>query len=130
LGILEVGSDAYRRYIEHVANSFLTLRAVGTDAPIVRRVVLLQEVFSGSRQHLLPDLQLEWTDEYPVSEVRSPELGLIQAGPDRGRTGEHRPDGFALVLGRRAKEGGFPPLAHNSDFPRFVSHLLGVRREA
>jgi predicted AlkP superfamily phosphohydrolase/phosphomutase len=130
LGMLEPGSSAYRRYIEHVTKCFLGLRAAGTDAPIVRDVVLLQEIFSGSRQHLLPDLQLEWATEYPVSEVRSPELGLIQAGPDRGRTGEHRPDGFALVLGRKAKEGGLPPLAHNSDFPRFVSHLLGVRREA
>lgn len=127
LGILEAGSDAYRRYIEHVTTSFLALRTVGTNAPIVRDAVLLQEIFSGSRRHLLPDLLLRWTDEYPVSEVRSPELGLIQAGPDSGRTGEHRPDGFALVLGRRAKEGGLPPLLHNSDFPRFVSHLLGVR---
>ena len=127
LGMLVPGSDAYRRYVEHVTRSFLTLRAVGTDAPIVRNVVRLQEIFSGSRQHLLPDFQLEWTDEYPVSEVRSPELGLIQAGPDRGRTGEHRPNGFALVLGRRVKEGGLPPLAHNSDFPRFVFHLLGMR---
>ena len=44
-----------------------------------------------------------------------------------GITGEHRPDGFALVLGRAVKDGGLPPLAHNADFPRFVSHLLGVR---
>lgn len=127
LGMLEAGSDAYRRYIEHVRTSFLALRTVGTNAPIVRDIILLQEVFSGSRRHLLPDLLLRWTDEYPVAEVSSPELGLIQAGPDSGRTGEHRPDGFALVLGHRVKEGGLPPLAHNSDIPRFVCHLLGVR---
>jgi predicted AlkP superfamily phosphohydrolase/phosphomutase len=127
LGILEAGSDAYRGYIEHVTASFLALRTIDTNAPIVKDVVLLQDVFSGARRQLLPDLLLRWTHEYPVSEVRSAELGLIQAGPDSGRTGEHRPDGFALVLGRRVKKGGLPPLAHNSDFPRFVCHLLGLR---
>lgn len=127
LGTLQVGSDAYRRYVEHVRRSFLGLRIVGTDRPIIRDVAQTQEIFAGSRQHLLPDFILRWTNEYPAPEVRSAELGLIRAAPDSGRTGEHRPDGFALVLGRAVKDGGLPPLAHNGDFPRFVSHLLDVR---
>lgn len=127
LGTLEAGSDAYRHYIDHVTKSFLGLRTVGTERPIVRDIAPAQEIFSGARRHLLPDFILRWTQEYPATEVRSPELGLIRATPDSGRTGEHRPNGFALVLGRGVKEGGLPPLAHNSDFPRFVSHLLGVR---
>ena len=126
LGILERSSERFHRYIDHVTKSLLALRAVGTDAPIVRDVLLLQEVFPGSRQHLLPDLLVRWTEEYPVSEVYSPALGLIRGAPDSGRTGEHRSGGFALVLGRGAKEGGLPQLSHNSDFPRFVSHLLDL----
>jgi predicted AlkP superfamily phosphohydrolase/phosphomutase len=128
-GILKAGSDAHRRYVEQVTTGFLGLRAVGTNAPIVRDVTLLQDSFPGARRDLLPDLLVRWTDEYPVSEVHSPSLGTIRAGPDSGRTGEHRPGGFAVVLGDKVKEDGLPPLAHNSDFPRFVSHLLGVRRE-
>ena len=127
LGTLEAASDTYRRYIEHLTTGFLGLRTVGTNRPIVGDIAPAQEVFSGARCHLLPDFILRWTEEYPASEVRSPELGLIRAAPDSGRTGEHRPNGFALVLGRGLKEGGLPPLAHNRDFPRFVSHLLGVR---
>jgi predicted AlkP superfamily phosphohydrolase/phosphomutase len=127
LGTLQAGSDTYRRYIEHVTRSFLDLRTVGTDRPIIRDIAVAQEIFSGARQHLLPDLILRWTEEYPATELRSPRLGLIRAAPDSGRTGEHRSGGFALVLGRGVKEGGLPPLAHNRDFPRFVSHLLGVR---
>ena len=127
LGTLEAGSETYRRYVEHVTKSFFGLRTVGTDRPIIRDIPPAQEIFSGARRHLLPDFILRWTEEYPVTEVGSPELGVIRATPDSGRTGEHRPDGFALVLGRGVKEGGLPPLAHNRDFPRFVSHLLGVR---
>jgi hypothetical protein len=70
---------------------------------------------------------LRWTDEYPATTARSPALGTLHAAPDSGRTGEHRPGGFALVLGAAAKAGGLPPLAHNADFPGFVAHLLGVR---
>jgi predicted AlkP superfamily phosphohydrolase/phosphomutase len=127
LGTLQAGSETYRRYVEHVRKSFLGLRTVGTDQPIIRDIPVAREVYSGARQDLLPDLILRWTDKYPVTEVRSPELGLIRGAPDSGRTGEHRPGGFALVLGRGLKNEGLPALTHNHDFPRFVSHLLGVR---
>jgi predicted AlkP superfamily phosphohydrolase/phosphomutase len=127
LGTLQASSEVYHRYIEHVKKSFLGLRTVGTDRPIIRDIPSAQELFSGARQHLLPDFILRWTEEYPKTEVRSPELGLIRGTPDTGRTGEHRSAGFALVLGPGLKHDGLPPLAHNSDFPRFVSHLLGVR---
>jgi hypothetical protein len=83
-----------------------------------------QQVFPGRRRRLLPDFILRWSDEYPVTEAHSSQPGLIRA---TGRAGEHRPGGFALVLGRRMKEGGLPPLAQNADFPRFESHLLDVR---
>jgi predicted AlkP superfamily phosphohydrolase/phosphomutase len=127
LGTLHKGSDAHRRYVEHVRKSFLGLRTVDADRAIIRDIPRADEIFTGARQHLLPDLILRWTNEYPAQEVRSAELGVIRAAPDSGRTGEHRPDGFALVLGRAVKNGGLPPLAHNRDFRRFVSDLLGVR---
>jgi predicted AlkP superfamily phosphohydrolase/phosphomutase len=127
LGMLETGSDAYRRYVEHVRTSFLSLRAVETDKPIIRDIVPAQQILPGVRSDLLPDFILRWTDQYPATAVHSPELGLIRATPDTGRTGEHRPDGFAFVLGPALKEGRLPPLSHNSEFARFVSHLLDVR---
>lgn len=125
-GMLEPGSDAHARYVEHVCERLLELRAEPTGAPIVRDVVHAQEVLPGARRALLPDLILRWTDEYPASRARSERLGTIEAAPDSGRTGEHRPDGFALLLGPRAKRGGLPPLAHNGDFARFAWELLGV----
>jgi len=127
LGLLEMDSTDYHRYIDHVTHNFLALRSAKTNAPIVRDLLSLHKIFPGSRQDLLPDLLVRWVDsEYPVSEVRSPDLGLIHGAPDSGRTGEHRPDGFALVLGAAIKQGALPPLSHNSHFPHFVSHLLGL----
>jgi predicted AlkP superfamily phosphohydrolase/phosphomutase len=128
LGTLKAGSDLYRRYVEHLTASFNGLRTVVTDKPIVRDILPAQEVFPGARRDILPDFILRWTDEYPATEVHSPGLGLIRATPDKGRTGEHRPNGFALVLGPALKEDSLPPLTHNSEFARFVSHLLGVHR--
>ena len=129
MGCLEKGSDAYRRYVARVTQSFLDLRAADTAAPIVRDVLPAPELLPGVRENLLPDFILRWTNEYPVTEIHSPALGRIRATPDKGRTGEHRPGGFALVLGPAVARGGLPPLGHNQDFPRFVSHLLGVRRD-
>lgn len=124
LGMLEPGSEAHRGYVEHVTQRLLELRAEATDKAIVRDVVPAPEVLPGARQHLLPDLILRWTDQYPATRAHSERLGTIEAAPDSGRTGEHRPDGFALVLGPRARQGGLPPLAHNGDFARFAKHLL------
>ena len=128
-GILEPGSASYRKYIDHLIESFLGLRGTQTNIPVVSDVVLLQELYPGVRQHLLPDLLLRWKEDYPIQEVNSDSLGVVVAAPDSGRTGEHRPNGFAIVLGR-GREGGLPALTHNSDFPEFVSHLLGIRSDS
>ncbi|MCI0417356.1 Gfo/Idh/MocA family oxidoreductase [bacterium] len=109
LGILEPGSDAYHRYIEHVTRCFLGLRTNGTNVPIVEDVLLLQQIYPGIRQHLLPDLLLRWSHEYPVTEVSSKSIGVVKGAPDSGRTGEHRPDGFAIVS-RLVREYYLPAL--------------------
>jgi predicted AlkP superfamily phosphohydrolase/phosphomutase len=126
-GMLEPGSEAHRAYLDHVTRRLLELRAEGTDQAILRDIVSAQEKLPGARQELLPDLILRWTDQVPATRAYSDALGTIEATPDSGRTGEHRPDGFALMLGSRARQGGLPPLASNADFGRFASYLLGVR---
>lgn len=125
-GLLEEGSDAYNRYVERLTAGFLSLRIDGTNLPVIRDVVPTQRVFPGARQELLPDFILRWTDHPPASRVQSEILGELVVAPDRGRTGEHRPEGFALVVGPGARAGPLPPLAHNRDFPGFVTHLLNL----
>jgi predicted AlkP superfamily phosphohydrolase/phosphomutase len=123
-GLLQRDGEACRRYVEWMTAAFRSLRVAETGAPIIRDVVKAQEIFPGARSDLLPDFILRWSDERPTSRVSSPLLGEIEAAPDRGRTGEHNPGGFALVLGAALRQGSLPPLAHNRDFRAFVNHFF------
>lgn len=126
-GCLPPTGDETRRYTDRLVRLFTGLRTVEGDTPILRDVVPAHEQLRGARERFLPDFILRWSDAYPATRVRSPELGVIEAMPETGRTGEHRPEGFALVLGAARRNGSIPPLAHNQDFPSAVRHLLGVR---
>jgi len=126
-GILESDGDETRRYVDRVVRAFAGLRTVDTNAPLLRDVIVTRDTLQGARARFLPDFILRWSDQYPTTQAHSPELGTIEAMPETGRTGEHRPEGFAVVLGAALQSGDLPPLGHNQDFPRFVSQLLGVR---
>jgi predicted AlkP superfamily phosphohydrolase/phosphomutase len=125
-GILRPGTEETHRYVEHVTRAFMELRTSDTDAPVVRDVVAADDALPGARRDLMPDLIVRWADQYPRERLRSPELGILDAMPESGRTGEHRTQGFAIVLGAALRRDGLPPLAHNQDLRRFASHLLGV----
>jgi predicted AlkP superfamily phosphohydrolase/phosphomutase len=125
LGLLRPDDDETRRYVERLVAAFSGLRSAETNRPILRDVVAAQEALPGARTDMLPDFILRWAGEYPANRVHSDELGTLEATPETGRTGEHRPGGFAIVRGPRLSAGSLPPLAHNQDFPRFVDHLLG-----
>jgi predicted AlkP superfamily phosphohydrolase/phosphomutase len=126
-GLLPPDGDDTRRYVDRMVRVFTGLRTVKGDTPILRDVIPAQERLRGARERFLPDLILRWNDAYPATRVRSPEVGVIEAVPETGRTGEHRPEGFALVLGAALREGSIPPLRHNQDFPAVVRQLLDVR---
>jgi predicted AlkP superfamily phosphohydrolase/phosphomutase len=124
-GLLPPDGDDVKRYVDRLLHVFTGLRTLEGDTPILRDVVPAREHLRGARERFLPDFILRWSDAYPATRVHSPEFGVIEAMPETGRTGEHRPEGFALVLG--AGQHALPPLGHNRDFPGVVRHLLGVR---
>jgi predicted AlkP superfamily phosphohydrolase/phosphomutase len=125
-GMLVDGSDDHRAYRDWVVGSFLGLRECGTDEPIVRDVVLAHDVLPGPRAGLLPDLIIRWAYRRRATAIYSAELGQIEAEPETGRTGEHNPNGFALLLNHHGAVEQLPPLTHNTEFPAFVRHLLGL----
>ena len=123
-GILVDGSDEHRIYKDWVVKNFLALKERGTDAPIVKDVLPAPELLPGARCELLPDLIVRWAHRRRATKIYSDQLGEITAEPETGRTGEHRPNGFAVVLDQNGSTDRLPLLSHNTHFPEFVRNLL------
>jgi len=74
-----------------------------TGRPVVRNVFHTDETFPGPERHWLPDLLVSWNDEAPIDAVRTEDGTIISEHSPDPRSGNHRPDGFAVVCG-----GGLP----------------------
>lgn len=123
-GVLVRGTDEHRNYRDWVKRNFLALKECGTHEPIVEDVLQMDEVLHGARRDLMPDLIIRWAHRPRASRIYSDELGELAAEPETGRTGEHRVEGFAVLLQPNGSAEPLPPLSHNTHFPEFVRHLL------
>jgi predicted AlkP superfamily phosphohydrolase/phosphomutase len=95
-GMLEPGSASFARYSSLVRESFESLRT--TDgAPLVKAVCSGPEQFPGRRADRLADLIVVWSGIEPASRVEGT-LGTVLAELDTGRGGNHREQGFQIVL--------------------------------
>jgi predicted AlkP superfamily phosphohydrolase/phosphomutase len=95
-GMLEPGSASLARYLELIHESFSSLRTVD-GVPLVKDVVAVTDHYRGAAVPRLPDLIVRWSDVPPVQRVNSA-FGLIDGDPGTGRGGNHRSDGFQIVL--------------------------------
>jgi predicted AlkP superfamily phosphohydrolase/phosphomutase len=126
LGALAADSSEFKSYVETVRAGFESLRNVQTGEPIVRGVRAMCDEFPGRRSHHLPDLVVTWTGAAPASRARSESLGEVTAELATGRSGNHRPEGFCLLLDPNA--GGRAPVpAHIGDLAPLVFCQLGER---
>ncbi len=125
-GMLEPGTDACHRYRDWVAECLLSLELAGTGDRVVRDLLSAQEVLPGARSDLLPDLVVRWADQPPTDRLFSDRLGEITTPLGSGRGGEHRPNGFALMLGDKPDGGLLSRLGHTADFAGFVRGLFDL----
>jgi len=105
-GMLEPGSDAHRGYTRWVQNATQSWRHTDTGEALVKEVAFTGEEFGGERSVYLPDVVLSWTDRRSSSRISSPLLGSIDLKPPTGRTGNHRADGFSIVVDPQRPRGG------------------------
>jgi hypothetical protein len=103
---------------------FSSFRIVETGEPVVRDVALTNEVFPGERQSYLPDAVISWNGS-PASRVHSELLGTIEAPMKTGRSGNHHPEGFAIVL--NGDGNGVDALGDILDIKPMVFQHLGER---
>ena len=124
-GMLEPQGERLERYIAWLRECLMGLRTHGTEVPLVRDVLLTRDHFPGSRAHLLPDAVVTWTGLPPASRISSTRLGTLTIEPGTGRAGNHRPDGFCIIVetGPR-REQRLPPPRHISELGAFVCALL------
>jgi hypothetical protein len=122
--MLEEG-EGLERYIGRVSHSLMSLRVPEADAPLVHEILLSRDQFPGRRAGQLPDAVVTWNGLPPLSRIYSDTIGELTSEPGTGRAGNHRPDGFCVILNRGARhEKRVPPPQHISELGTFVSALL------
>jgi hypothetical protein len=65
-----------------------------------------------------------WAAQLPAAELRSERLGTMRARHGTGRTGDHRPDGFAVLHGPSQGLEGITPPTRVTDLARLARELL------
>jgi len=120
-GAFERDGEVLARYVSWVRECFGSLRADGSDEPLVADVRLVAEVFPGPRVDHLPDLVVRWSGQPPVSRVASPVIGALTAELATGRSGNHHREGFCIASGPGAP---LPPLANGRELGSFVASSL------
>ena len=125
-GMLQPGGEAAEDYIAWVRQCLLGLRASDVGVPLVREMLLSREHFPGRRTDLLPDAVVTWNGLPPISRVDSQGIGSLTAEAATGRAGNHRSDGFCVVLEGTGKPAlRVPPPSHISDLSNFVNDKIG-----
>jgi len=108
-GALVPGSKAFQQYVHWIVECFHSFRIAASGEPLVKAVCLAGAAFRGGRSAYLPDAIITWTGAPPAARIHSETLGSLTAELATGRAGNHRPEGFCIVIepgsARRVKAG-------------------------
>jgi hypothetical protein len=122
--MLEKGSSQHKKYERLVKESFLGLRVADSNLPLVKEIVRPADIFPGPRSGYLPDMVVTWNDLKPAKHIYSDQLGSFHAELGSGRGGNHKPDGFAVVLGEGSNAINPHPLKDIIDLSCFVKKFV------
>ncbi len=98
LGIVSPGAH-YQRLLAETAAQFRALINPETGEAAVEDIYFPATQFRGPRSSELPDIAVFWSPRSPINGLASQAIGTITGRTAEGRTGNHRPDGFALFRG-------------------------------
>jgi predicted AlkP superfamily phosphohydrolase/phosphomutase len=105
LGTVTPGAQ-YQRLLAETAAQFRALINPETGEAAVDDIFFPSTQFHGPRSSELPDIAVVWNSKSPINGLASQAIGTISGRPSEGRTGNHRPDGFALFRGSSYAAGG------------------------
>jgi predicted AlkP superfamily phosphohydrolase/phosphomutase len=78
---------------------FRALVDPSTGDRVVEDVYFPADRFQGPKSNELPDVAIVWNSRRPINSVMSETLGTVSGQQTIERSGNHRPEGFALFRG-------------------------------
>lgn len=127
--------DAFCR---ELARDLLEIVDHETGLPMIRSVKRTDSIYRGEKLVHLPDLLVEWNDEVPVGSatagkpdrstlrVSSKKIGVVEGINWGCRTGDHRPEGLFIAVGKGIRAGRMDRPVSLMDFAPTFTQLLGV----
>jgi len=98
LGIVSPGVE-FQGVLSETATQLRALINPDTGERAVQDIYFPSTQFHGPRSAELPDMAIVWNPKSPITALTSPAIGTVHGKTTEGRTGNHRPDGFALFSG-------------------------------
>lgn len=103
-GIVAAGVQ-YEALLSEIDSQFRALINPATGERVVEDVYFPGLQFKGPKNAELPDVAIVWNSRSPIEAVSSREVGTISGKYVSQRSGNHRPEGFALFRGPSFKSG-------------------------
>lgn len=97
-GYLKLNDEQFNLYTNLLRKSFLELQLPNQSTQLVKDIIDVKNVYAGTRQDKLPDLIVTWNDAKPTTKLDSPSFGSFSAQIATGRSGNHRHEGFSVVI--------------------------------
>jgi predicted AlkP superfamily phosphohydrolase/phosphomutase len=113
-GMLAPGAPEQIRYVEGLVGALRDLRVDDGDR-LVSGVRFARDDYPGKRSHHLPDAIVRWGERAPVSRVRCERLGEIRGDVGTGRGGNHRFEGFCVLVDNQPRAAGESGPRHIKD---------------
>ena len=97
-GIVTPGAQ-YNGLLAQIETQFRALVDPSTLDRVVEDVYFPTDHFHGPRSNELPDIAIVWSPRRPINAVKSDAVGIVSGQQVVERSGNHRPEGFALFRG-------------------------------
>jgi predicted AlkP superfamily phosphohydrolase/phosphomutase len=125
MGTVAPGAE-FEATLRDVSGQLLALVNPDTGERAVESVHFPSTQFAGPRSAELPDIAIVWNSNAPINALASPDIGVIEGRPPPDRSGNHRPEGFALFRGASFAAGASEQKGDGRQIPAVILNLFGI----
>jgi predicted AlkP superfamily phosphohydrolase/phosphomutase len=103
-GMVQPGEE-YEGVCRDISQALGELVDPDTGKPVVKRIGITREEFSGPYLDSLPDLTVLWDQSFNWNSIASPRIGTLRLPIQDVRSGSHTPHGFVIAAGPGIEAG-------------------------